>query len=157
MSKKKTPTIGAKDQAFFDDIDRHISAGISSQIIAKKFHLPLNSTEKLIADRTEIIKNSAGNQRVILRQIFRDSIPKAVSKLNSFIDAKSVDDYELAMVQMKAATELLKHASKFINEDALTAWIERPTFVEQKQKVLQYSAQIDDPGAVTLSADTIDL
>lgn len=160
MTKKKTPRLGAKDQAFIDDVDRHIAAGLSVHVIAQKFHLPVESTAKLIAERTEAIKNSAGNQRIILRQLFRDAVPKAISKINALMDYRTTNesklDYESAMMQMKAADVLLKHAIKFVDEDVLTAWMERPTFNEQKQKVFEYTAQIDDSGSVVLSADIVE-
>jgi hypothetical protein len=158
MSKNKTPRLGAKDQAFIDDVDRHIAAGLSVHVIAQKFHLPVESTAKLIAERTEAIKNSAGNQRIILRQLFRDSVPKAISKLNTLMDYKTDGgiDRDSAVIQVKAASEILKHAIKFVDEDVLTAWIERPSFQEQKQKVFEYTAQIDDSGSVVLSADIVE-
>jgi hypothetical protein len=156
--KKKKQRLGAKDQAYIDNVDKMISAGESSLVIAQALNLSLASTENFIQKRVEEIKNSAGNQRIILRQLFRDAVPAAMKKLKDIVALDGmVGDVDTTTLQIRAAGEILKHAVKFIEEDTITAWIERPAFVEQKQKILQYSAQIDDSGAVTLSAETIDV
>ena len=161
MAKKrnKEPEPSSKQAAFNAEVDRYIAAGMSSHFIAEKFHLPLESTENLIRIRTEAVKNSASNQRILLRQLFRDAVPRAVNKINSLISGdyeKTEDGIANANIQMKASDILLKHAVKFIDEDVVTAWIERPTFAQEKNKLFQYTAEIDSSGSVILSAEVED-
>lgn len=127
-----------------------IKMGLSAQAISAKLGVDLGIVADFMAQASNEIKNSAPDQRVILRQIFRDNITfslQAMKKIASGQFEDTPEELSKTALQLRAAESILKHASKFVDEDLLTGWYERPLLNDKRQTIFEFGAEIDATGA----------
>lgn len=144
---------------------RLVLQGYSAQQILARMpneKLSISEISDFISVAANEIKNAAPEQRVILRQSFRDAVPDALVTMRAIVKGQLVDDdLNMTALKLRAAENILKHASKFIEEDVLTGWYERPIVDDRRQTIFEFGAEIDETGAtvhyIKESDSTIDV
>ncbi len=123
-------------------------------MLATKYNLSINEAQDFIAVHAEEIKQGAPAQRVAIRQAMRDQVPGALQVLIEIArnkDSQLTDDKSLAIaaLRMKAADSILKHASKFIDEDVIRGWYEKPEALREDRTIFDFGSEIDSSGSIT--------
>ena len=136
------------------EIMNAVRAGASVHMLAQKFTLTIEQAQDYLELHAEEIKQGAPAQRVAIRQALRDQVPGALQVLIEIArnkDGVLDDDKNIAKAAMriKAADAILKHAGKFVDEDVLRGWYEKPENSRETLTVFDYGSEIDETGAIT--------
>jgi len=137
------------------DIIKAVRSGASAHAIAGHFQLTIEDATGYIDAVAKEIKQSGFSHRVNLRALIRDQASSATKTIRDIMDNRdgilnSPVGCTQAIIRMKAADALLKHAVRFIDEDVVRGFVEQPELPVQ-QTLFDFGAEIDD-GAVRLFA-----
>lgn len=139
-----------KNKEATSNLLRLVLQGYSAQQILTRMpneKLSISEISDFITIVANEIKNAAPEQRVILRQALRDSAPDAIKVMRAIMSGQLVDDINTLALKLRAAENILKYASKFVEEDVLTGWYERPLIDDRRQTIFEFGAEIDPTGA----------
>lgn len=132
------------------ELIRLIKAGLSASAISTRLGLDIDIVSDFMEQASNEIKNSAPNQRIILRQLFRDQVNQAIMIVSKIAHGKfesTPEEMSKTALQLRASECILKHAAKFVDEDVLTGWFERPVINDKRQTIFEFGAEIDESGA----------
>jgi hypothetical protein len=137
------------------DIIKAVRSGASAYAIAAHFQLTVEDAAGYIDSVAREIKQSGFSHRVNLRALIREQASSATKTLRDVMDNRdgilnTPAGCTQAIIRMKAADALLKHAVRFIDEDVVRGFVEQPELPVQ-QTLFDFDAEIDD-GAVKLIA-----
>jgi hypothetical protein len=148
-AKKKKTNKDARIESW-PEIDSAVRLGASAQSIALKFNMPIEKAAEIISELADGVKSSAIDQRIMLRQLMRDQVPSALGVLSKIAAGKTTEeDIQKVTLQFKAADAIIKAASRFMDEDILRGWFEKPTNRSTERTIFEFGAEVDGSGATT--------
>jgi hypothetical protein len=137
--------------------------GSSAHQIALRHQLTMEEAAEVISAVADEVKNAALPHRISLRNMLREQVPAAVGVLmqiaadrtgdgSRILDSK--EKREQAGLRMKAADTILKNAIRFLDEDVVRNFFERPEDNASglQRTIWDYHAGVGDEGAALLSA-----
>lgn len=140
-------------------IEEGFRTGLSANQAVIKFGIDFETAHSIQQDLSEDTKSEAINNRIILRQVFRDHIPAALETLSK-INSGEDDDMQSgrkgglarAGLKLKAAYSILQFAKEFVGDNVIEMLTERPTRNVAGEVVFDYESSLSADGSTTLSA-----
>lgn len=135
-------------------------SGASAHAIAGHFQITMDEANAYVNFVANEVKQSGFSHRVNLRHLLREQISAAVGVVREVMkDERKEEGYNLfdkdyalrATIRLKAADIMLKHASKFVDEDVMTGFVEQPD-IQVQQTLFDFVSEIDETGSVHLFA-----
>ncbi len=138
-----------------EDILKAVRSGASAHAIANHFNLTLDDANAYVDYVASELKQSGFSHRVNLRALLREQASGAAKTIRDIMtNSNGLLDTSVgctqALIRLRAADALLKHAVRFIDEDVVRGFVEQPELPVQ-QTLFDFEAEIDD-GAVKLVA-----
>lgn len=130
------------------NLEHELKSGKSAHSIAARYHIPVGEVIALQQALADDVKLNAPDHRVLIRQAFRDAVPMALKTLVDYAQQGVMEGEEkTAAIQVKAADSVLKYATKFVEEDVLRSWYEKPSAATQQKTIFDYGVRVDETGA----------
>lgn len=130
------------------NLEHELKSGKSAHSIAARYHIPVGEVIALQQALADDVKLNAPDHRVLIRQAFRDAVPESLKTLREFAKNGVMEGEEkAAAIQVKAADSILKYATKFVEEDVLRSWYEKPSAATQQKTIFDFGVRVDDTGA----------
>jgi len=127
-----------------------LSDGYSIQYVITQTGLSFTSARKIQDTESEEAKQSAYQDRLLLRRDARHKLKIATDFMEQIIDGKhDLDPVNVVKSKFEAAKALMNYGSKFISEDAFTNWTEQTEQASDDEKPLAFEIKIDDTGKTT--------
>lgn len=143
------------------DILKAVRSGASAHAIAGHFQLTIEEAGAYVDAVASEIKQSGFAHRVNLRALIRDQTSSATRTLAEIMSNKdgilnSAIGCTQAMIRMRAADAILKHAVKFIDEDVVRGFVEQPELPVQ-QTLFDYVSEVEDGGVKLIAREHLRL
>lgn len=127
-----------------------LSAGYSVEYVVTKAGISLKSARKIQEEESDEAKDTASDERIILRRDARHKLKVATEFMESIIAGEhDLDPVNVVKSKLDAAKALISYGSKFISEDAFTNWTEQTDSASTDDKPLSFEIKIDDTGKTT--------
>jgi hypothetical protein len=137
----------------------YFSAGASAHFVALKIQIPYDVSVKLQAEYAEDLRKQSANNRLVLRNAFREQIASALATMvrihqataDGFkeleYDKKKIDIMNL---RLNAAKSIISAGQKFIDDDLINLHTEKPQEADSVQTIFDYESIVSDDGSTIL-------
>lgn len=154
--------VNVKDE---NGIVADLRSGASSHMIAHKWSLTIEQAVAYSEAVSGETKTGGVAHRILLRGLLRDQASTAVRTMREVMEGTRLDvdgklvnilltkeDRDVASLRLRAADSVLKHASRFIDEDVIRGFIEQPNAGGMQETVFDFESEIRDDGSTVLVA-----
>ena len=146
INKKNTP-----------EILKAARSGASAHALAQHFNLTIDEASEAVDYVAREIKQSGFSHRVNLRALIREQTASATKVLQDIMQNRdgilnTPTGCTQAMVKMRAADTILKHAVKFIDEDIVRGFVEQPELPIQ-QTLFDFVSEVEDGGVKLIARE----